>query len=379
MEGNGAGGGANGPPKIRRLVHAGRRIAASPRHVPPMRRGGTGAQAASALPSACSAAADASERSHGGGLSSQRSMVKSPGDSDDESSDPRGLREGLASGEDSSSRGVGYSAGDGSSVDAAAIAKGGAELFKRLHDVGGNNVELRKQLELQAKEISTLEDSGRAQQRLLQDFERHAEKTRQGEALAAEAKVRAEAAEREDKLRAEMEEMRERFQREKDAVVEQMKDIEVQRGIRAGERDEARAQVRDLEGRLEAAHGAPENAQARVRALEMEVALVRSRFAKEQVAREAAQREAREAREQKERVQGQLDRANSEARQLTRQVAEQQELGAFRQEVSNDLQAKLKLERAQADKRLIRERGKFEAVARLEGILPRGLILQALA
>jgi len=237
---------------------------------------------------------------------------------------------------------------------------------------------LRRQLEQQAREISVLEDSGKVQQRLLQEFERHSEQTRQGEALAAEARVRAEGATREAQFKEEMEELKAKAQRDREELLEQIRKADSERSLREGERDEARAQVRDLESRLQSAMGAPEQMQARVRALEMELNLVRSRFAKEVASRETAQHAAREAKEQQNKLQASLERANAESSRLRRAVTEQVELIAFRQEVSNDLQAKLQQQKVESEKRLVRERGKLEAVARLEGVLPRNLIIKAL-
>mmetsp|Transcript_14423 Transcript_14423/g.36940 ORF Transcript_14423/g.36940 Transcript_14423/m.36940 type:complete len:343 (-) Transcript_14423:67-1095(-) len=222
-------------------------------------------------------------------------------------------------------------------------------------------------------------DSARAE--LIQELnqvQRHAEQARSIDIVAGEAKVRAEAKEREAHLRAELAELRREREKEREELLERIRRTEGERGQREGERDEARAQIADLKVRLEDALTAPERQEARVRALEMENALVRSRFQKEVAAREAAEKTIFEVRAEKEKLQAGLTKSAAEAKQLRRAVAEQAEAVAFRQEVCNDLQARLQTTKTEAEEKIAREKGKMQAIARLEGVLPRSLLVKAL-
>jgi len=52
---------------------------------------------------------------------------------------------------------------------------------------------------------------------------------------------------------------------------------------------------------------------------------------------------------------------------------------AFRQEVCDDLQVRLRQQQAKADRRVLRERTRVEVASRLEGLLPRHILMKALA
>lgn len=368
--------------KKRELISAGRKIANSPRNLLQRQQGPAGVPQVPLLPLVSiqppNVETPTSEWNHEGSTTRKRRTDSPSANSDSSGQDaPQSSPRNHLAGRTSSARLVG-DAHTPTVLDTAELSKGGAALIKKLQDVSVNNGEFRKQLERQSREIAALEEGGKIQQRLLKDFERHIEQVKQSEALATEARVRSENAQIESKLRSELDEMRDKVQTNREELLERMRGCDVERGLREGERDEARLQVRELETRLDAMHGAPEEAQARIRALEMEVNLVRSRFAKEVATREAAEREARDAKDFQQRLEAALAKSQAETKHLQRVAAEFAEVNAFRQEVSDDLQVKLLQQREEADRRLSRERGKLEAVNRLEGVLPRGLILKAL-
>lgn len=269
-------------------------------------------------------------------------------------------------------------AGEGH-VDALELARGGEALLRRLTDLNNANADLRRQLELQVKEVSTLEQAGRSQQQLLREFERQAEQAKQAEAAAVEARVRAEVAERELQLQAERDEAREQAREERDGFQEKLRQSEGQRCRMEGERDEARERVREMEARFDSASNAPEAQETRTKALEMELSLLRARFARETEAKKAAEHVSAESRAQQQELKVQLEKEVGEKRHLQKALADQTELARFRQEVCNDLQLRMKDQKNEADKKLRREKGKIEAVNRLEGILPRHFLMNALA
>jgi len=249
--------------------------------------------------------------------------------------------------------------------------------LRRLADLSNANVDLRRQLEHQVKEVSTLEDVGRNQQQLLREFERQAEQARRTEAAEIEARVRAEVAQQEDELRGKLQEVQEQAGADREELLSRLRQVEGECRQREGERDEARERVRQVEARLDAKDS--DSQEKRIKALEMELQLVRARFAREVQAKEASERAGHEIRTQQQDLKAQLEREVNETRNLQRALAEQSELASFRQEICNDLQKRLKEQKTEADQRLKREKGKFEAVSRLEGILPKHLLMHALA
>lgn len=313
------------------------------------------------------------------------------------------------------------------------LANSSDELLRRLADASSANSELRQQLEAQARDLASLESWGRARQQQLQDFNRQVAKGRRSEAAAATAAAavaaaaQEDAARRESRLRGGLEEFREQSKRDQADLLERIRVCDHERVLRASERDEARARVVELEHQLEvamagAAAGAPRNVasdattsaavapaavgaagwvstlacaqpdssasaadgslaapEPRVAALEMELILARSRFAQEVRAREAAEQAAAQARQERQQLRTALERFANETRQLRLALAEQSELVAFRQELCQDLQQRLQRQQQEAAERLRWERSRFETVTRLEGILPKSLILRALA
>lgn len=281
--------------------------------------------------------------------------------------------------------------------DLLELAKGGEALMRRLADVNSVNGELRRKLEKQSHEISLLEESGRAQQQLFRDLEYRVEQTRQAEA----AKVRQSCAEREAQLQKELEECREQAQKDREELMERLHQCDSERAQREGERDEARVQVTNLEARINAlAHEMPNMPSmpsmpsvafkapqamgdagegSRVAALEMELNLVRSRFARETVMRQAAEKTAQEVQLKQRQLHSQLEQSRAELARLHRDLAQRSEQVSFGQECCQDLQMRLRHEQNQSEQRLQRERGRFAVVSRLEGVLPKHVLMKALA
>jgi len=264
-------------------------------------------------------------------------------------------------------------------VDALELAKGGEALLARLSDLNSANSDLRKQLELQVNEVSTLQDAGQSQQQLLREFERQADQARMAETVSIEARVRAEIGEREVQLQANLDQANEQFRIEREALTTRLRQRDGEVRHIEGERDEARERIRELEEKLDTAATAPEAQVARAKGLEMELSLVRARFARETEAKKAAERVNAESRAQQYEMKVSLEREVAQGKKLQKALAEQTELANFRQENYNDLQIKLTDQKSEAEKKLRREKGKMEAVSRLEGILPRHFLMNALA
>lgn len=272
----------------------------------------------------------------------------------------------------------GGAACQGAAVDTAELARGGEALLRRLANAGSANAELRRQLEVQSREIAVLEESGRVQQQLLRDFELHVQQARQGEASTAEARARSEASETERQLCAELEAARRGAQAERAELLERLRRCDRERGLREGERDEARINALAQEERLRLARKAPDCDEERLRALQMEAGLVRSRMSREVAAREAAERAAAEAWAEQQELHARLKCSTAQVLQLRRALAAASELVAFRRELHCDLQAQLREQQAEMEAKLRHERGKLRAMARLEEVLPKALLMKAL-
>lgn len=251
-------------------------------------------------------------------------------------------------------------------------------LLRRIGHMSSANVDLGRQLEHQAKEVSKLEEAGRGQQQLLSEFERRAERGRQSLVHEAEAQARSEVAESERALRMETEELQAQSQREREGLIERIRTCEVEARERQASRDEAVARAQELEEQLHSALQAPE-VEARARALEMELDLIRSRLAREVAARQMAEGLTAQVRLQQAELRASHQQVVEEQRRLQHSLREKAELAAFRQETVDDLRSQMAEQRSDAAQRLKLERGKFEAITRLEGILPRHMLAQALA
>jgi len=264
-------------------------------------------------------------------------------------------------------------------VDPLMLARGGEVLLRRMNDINSANSELRRQLELQVKEVSTLQEAGQSQNDLLRQFERQAEQARVAETANIEARVRAEIGQREVQLQEELDLANEQARLDREEFQQRFHQMDGEFRHIEGERDEARERIRELEGRLEGHANAPDAQAERMKGLEMELSLVRARFARETEAKKAAERASAESRAQQQDMKTHLEREVSHVKQLDKALAEQTELANFRQEICNDLQLRLADQKGEAEKNLRREKGKFEAVSRLEGILPRHMVMKALA
>lgn len=263
-------------------------------------------------------------------------------------------------------------------VDAIELARGGEVLLQRLADVNAANSELKRQLELQVHEVSTLQEAGNSQQQLLREFERQAEQARQAQRATIEAEVRAEIGEREEKLKAQLAEATEQARLDREDLMNRLQQMKGEVMHVQGERDEARERLRDCEERLGIASNTPGTQVSRAKGLEMELSLVKARFARETEAKKAAERASAESRAQQQELKVQLEKEGIQVRQLQKMAAEQTELANFRQEICNDLQLRLKDQKSEAESKLRYEKGKHEVVNRLEGILPRHFLMQAL-
>eukprot|EP00747_Dinoflagellata_sp_TGD_P186278 gnl/TRDRNA2_/TRDRNA2_43228_c0_seq1.p1 gnl/TRDRNA2_/TRDRNA2_43228_c0~~gnl/TRDRNA2_/TRDRNA2_43228_c0_seq1.p1 ORF type:complete len:402 (-),score=93.25 gnl/TRDRNA2_/TRDRNA2_43228_c0_seq1:81-1286(-) len=264
------------------------------------------------------------------------------------------------------------------SAAAVDVSRGGESFQKRLADLTTSNEQLKRQLELQTREVVALQEASKHQQQRFQDFERNSGQVLKNEVLQTENRIRGEAAVSETALRQQVEALREESTKERGDLVEQRRQMENELRKCEGERDEARARVKLLEERLEEILGKPENTDSRVKALHMELNLVKQRLARETEGRELAQRTTADSLAQQKELKVKLELSKNEAWQLRRALAEQAELAAFRQEQCGDLHTRMKEQRKEAEQRIQRERGKYEVVQRLEGILPRHMVFKAL-
>ncbi|OLP77486.1 hypothetical protein AK812_SmicGene42443 [Symbiodinium microadriaticum] len=241
------------------------------------------------------------------------------------------------------------------------LAKGGEALMRRLADVNSVNGELRRKLELQSNEISLLEASSRQQQQLLKEFEHRAKQARQSDAAAAEAKAKAAAAQREEQLQKEL------------SARAQLANLEMRQAqaAMAGQPGQPGA-FNELPKLPQAIFKAPstgESGGSKILAMEMEMNLVRSRFARETTMRQAAEKTAADAQQEQREMSALIDRQAAEIDSLRRELAQRAEqAGACNPQ-----------QQSKAEERLRRERGKFAAVSRLEGVLPKHMLLKALA
>jgi len=286
---------------------------------------------------------------------------------------------------------------------------GSQALLKRLVEMSSASEGLRHQLEEQAKGVSEMQ-----QQQLIHDYEQQVQRVRRQEGELARERARKEFGELEAELRREVDQTKQQAQRDREELLERIHEIDGERRQREGERDEARKVVRELENlRLDGGGGegrrleepatrtrvemGPElhmysdaeansrivatgaDAQARLKAVEMELALLRGRFAREADGRQVAERASAEGKAERMRLKAEVDGKNGEIRHLKKILAEQTELASFREELCNDLQNQLRTQKDEALHHIKIERGKFEAVRRLEGILPKNMLMKALA
>lgn len=270
-------------------------------------------------------------------------------------------------------------AGEDRYVDALELARGGEALLRALGDLHSANTDLKRQLEHQVDEVVTLQEAGRGQQQLLRDFERQAEAAKHAETAKIEDRVREEIGQREAQLQKELDAANEQAEVDREEFKARLQEMDGDFKKIEGQRDEARGRIRELEERLGIAASAPEEQVERRQGLEMELSLVRARFARETDAKKAAERVSADSQARQQELKMHFDKAVAQVKQLQKALAEQTELANFRQEICNDLQLRLKDQVSEAETKLRREKGKFEAVSRLEGILPRHFLMQALS
>jgi len=236
------------------------------------------------------------------------------------------------------------------------------------------SADLQKQVLGQAHELRTL------RQQVAREMERRAEPLTVRSELRRDEDSRPPAspeAGRSSAL-AEQTQLREEAQRGQAELLERLRQAEGECRQREGERDEARARARELELRLDELASASSEGD-REKALEMELGLLRARLAREEDRRAKLEMAASQAESRAKMLQKHLEQSSSETRLLRRSLAEQTELAAFRQEVCDDLKRLMQDHRAEAEEEVHRERSKFAAIQRLEGILPRSLLAKAMA
>lgn len=261
------------------------------------------------------------------------------------------------------------------------VLRGGEVLLSRLGEVGSANADLRRQLELQAREIRLLDEAGQGQRQLLQEVERVAEHGRQAFALEAAARARAEGAESERRMQVELVDARAEMQRGRDELLESLQQAEVEARERKGELDVAHSRLANAEARIDASGGvaADTGARARVKALEMELNLMSARLSREATARQMAEGDLAAAKAKLKNSRADIERSAAEHRRLQTALAERGELAEFRQEIIDDLGMRFKQQSADAENKLERERGKIAVARRLESILPKHILAKAFA
>lgn len=282
----------------------------------------------------------------------------------------------------------------------AEFSCGGDELLRRLADLHAANRHLRGQFDVQSREVSELQEAGRAQQQALREYKGQLAERQQAAVAEAEARVAAQ-------FRSELEEQR-RLREE--AIAEAARERSALVASAAREREELLARLdladqerlslqEDLEQVQNRASGleaevrrlAPEAAKRAMAegAVEMELDLVRSRLAREVANRQLAESDAAAARAQREAAQSALQRSEAERHTLQKRLLEQRQQANFREEVVEDMrlglqneradtERKLKCQRSQSEKTMLEERSRRAAVARLENIVPKVMIKHAL-
>jgi hypothetical protein len=267
----------------------------------------------------------------------------------------------------------------------AELSAGGEALLQRLAEINASNEEFRRQLDTQAKDVVSMEESSRIQQQRIVQYEKQAERMRQDAAAAAEARVREENAGMEERLLAEIEAARSEAKREREEMLERLQRAEDDRRRLEVEAVEARKLLRSAVGpsapiaaSAMTAGASNEVNETRTKPLEMELNLLRQRLARETEGRQAAERACNDANVEQRRLKGELERSVAESWRLKRLVTEQTDLASFREEQCNDLHVQFKAQQQSAEERLAREKEKFHAINRLEGLLPKHMLVRAL-
>jgi chromosome segregation ATPase len=238
------------------------------------------------------------------------------------------------------------------------LAQGNEDVIRRVTDLASANAELKRQLSLQADEVISLEADSRKQRDLFLDYEQqmtaHMEKVRTEAQQDAEVKLQ-------------------------QAIVRAKKDAEedCKKQIREAQeaQQEANQQIAALQEKCETL----DKRGPRVDALEMELRLVRERLERETEGRRIAEDKTKESENNYSQLQAHMGKLQRDNDELHRKLEEQTELANFHKEVSGDLQGRMDDVALQAEMRVRKERGKKEAIQRLEHILPREILLKAMS
>lgn len=237
------------------------------------------------------------------------------------------------------------------------LAQGNEEVIRRVSDLAEKNAELKRQLSIQADEVISLEVDSRKQRDLFLEHEHRVE-------------------EQLEKVR--LETLAEAREREKHAVEEAKKEAaeEFKQQVREAEeaRKEAQVQVAILQEKLEES----KKRGPRVEAAEMELRLIRERLDRENEGRLIAEDKVKESETRYSQLEIRMGKLQRENDALHRKLEEQVELANFHQEISGDLQGRMDDVAALAEMRVRKEKGRKEAIQRLEGILPRNILMKAM-
>eukprot|EP00746_Dinoflagellata_sp_MGD_P011358 gnl/MRDRNA2_/MRDRNA2_123785_c0_seq1.p1 gnl/MRDRNA2_/MRDRNA2_123785_c0~~gnl/MRDRNA2_/MRDRNA2_123785_c0_seq1.p1 ORF type:complete len:451 (+),score=131.89 gnl/MRDRNA2_/MRDRNA2_123785_c0_seq1:82-1434(+) len=241
--------------------------------------------------------------------------------------------------------------------EAMSLAQGNEEVIRRAADLAAANAELKRQLSIQADEVMSLETDSRKQRDLFLEHERQVEKqierVRQEAIAEAEEKQKLAVA---DAKKAAAEEFRQQLQQVEEA------------------RQKSKAEVLALQQQVESL----EQKGPRADALEMELRLVRERLEREVEGRRIAEEKVKDGDARYSQLEIHMGKLQRENDSLHRKLQEQVELANYHKEVSGDLRDRIDDVAQQAEMRVLKEKGKKEAIQRLESILPRNILLKAM-
>jgi len=219
------------------------------------------------------------------------------------------------------------------SAYAPQLSLGVDTLVQQLANVRAGNVDLQSRLALQDQEVAMLQMSGINQQRALLSFQQKMESAHRAEVEAAEARASARSAESERKLRADLKSCQQLLQ---DGNSERQK-------------------------------------------LLAELSSLRHELGQAKEARRHAETAEIAARENEQALQAELQQAARE-RQLMQAAFTQQSLILQSKEVERaELQERYKRHIRKAKLLLSHEKEKLEVVSRLDGVLPRNILMKAIS
>lgn len=242
--------------------------------------------------------------------------------------------------------------------DAMTLAQGNEEVIRRAADLAAANAELKRQLSIQADEVTSLESDSRKQRDLFLEHERQVE-------------MRVEKVRQDALAEAEQTSQRAVAKAQKDAAEEFKKQIHEAEEARQRSQD----QVAALQDRIESL----DKRGPRVEALEMELRLVRERLEREVEGRRVAEEKVKDGDARYSQLEVHMGKLQRENDELQRKLEEQTEAANFHKEVCGDLQGRMDDVAMQAEQRILKEIGKKEAISRLESILPKNILLKAMS